>query len=160
MKYVTMMSMITCLLIAGCVSFNRDALWNAPITAPSYCTYFNGDFPIGSVFVHRQDDWTDKRLEHEYELTVMQTNGQSLVVLDHGWTVYDHFKVDTVIYLHHNPILVDYACEGSTNECYKVGDMFKSYGQYKYVSNLTIDYNGKPLKMKYFKKINKYIMEE
>ena len=156
MKHIIRLCIATsfALAFAGCLEFNRDALWNAPINEYDYCTYFKTDFPVGSMFVHRQDSWTDKRLDYKYELTVMQTNTPTVFVLDHGWTVLA--SNSGVVYdLPHKPILVDTSIEGSTNtedSVYQVGDMFKSYGQYQYVGNAVVYYKGKDHVMKCFKR--------
>ena len=129
---------IVLLVTPGCLSFNRDALWNAAIKDNEYCTYWKGDFPVGSMFVHREDDWTAKRLKYGYELTVTEIRGNT-IRLEHGWAVYgqSHFDGEGGIVeegrkMRTRPILVSVLDSSNL----KVGDMFKEYGQYKYECDL------------------------
>ena len=150
--------------LTGCVGFNRDALWNACIAESEYCTYWAGDFPVGSEFVHREDDWTEYRIEHGYELTIKEINGDE-AKLEHGWQVLR--KVDGKVVkvsrvqdekdkkedaearakgkkdskreqrLCIRPIVVKVL----EPEHLQVGEFFKEYGQYKYEKNTKLE-NG------------------
>ena len=143
---------------SGCLGFNRDALWNACIAESVYCTYWSGDFPVGSEFVHRLDDWTEYRIKHGYELTVKEINGDE-ARLEHGWQVLR--KIDGKVVaiskeedekekkeesearargkkytkreerLCVRPIVVKVL----EPEHLKVGEFFTEYGQYKYEKN-------------------------
>ncbi len=160
----TVKMFISALVLAtafGCTSFNRDALWNAPIKSNEYCTYYQEDFPKGSTFVHRQDDWTEKRLSKGYELKVVDVVGGNLL-LDHGWTVFNGTD-----YLWHKPILVNptildekqdddavVAAHEYVSTNYAVGTFFKDYGQYKYVDDVEVDFDGERITVKYFEKIS------
>ena len=141
-----MMAVALCggLLIAttGCTSFNRDALWNACIDEPEYCTYYKEDFPVGSRFVHRVDDWTEKRLKKGYELKILQVNGAE-AHLDHGWEVLRKVNGKLVEVdekpkghvpgrIYTRPIIVRVLEANNL----KVGEFFKEYGQYKYEKNI------------------------
>ena len=145
-----MMTVALCggLLIAttGCTSFNRDALWNACINETEYCTYYMEDFPVGSKFVHRQDDWTDKRLKKGYELKIMSVDGDE-ARLEHGWqvlrelngnvvSVEDNQKSARAGRLCTRPIIVKVLNPSNL----KVGAFFTEYGQYLYDKD--IPYGG------------------
>ena len=128
----------------GCTSFNRDALWNACINEDEYCTYYPEDFPIGSEFVHRMDDWTEKRLAKGYELKVVAVNGDE-ARLEHGWQVLR--KIDKKV------VSVD-ENKKSARDCrlctrpiivkvlnpinLKIGEFFIEYGQYLYDKDIEI----------------------
>ena len=151
--------------LGGCTSFNRDALWNAPITLDNYCTYYKDDFPVGSKFVHKQDDWTNKRLKYGYELKVVGTAGK-FFVLDHGWRVYapqttfeqgkcdkdfsPEFPMESLDFLYTEPILVDVLEPNAV----KVGDLFKEYGQYEFVGFKDVSVVGKVVPLKLIRQLN------
>lgn len=142
---------ILLIIMCGCTSFNRDALWNAPIAHSDYCTYFSEDFPVGSLFVHKCDDWTQKRLKYGYELKVIHKINNDTYVLDHGWTVTYKLLIDgTTIPMNHRPIIVKIL---NKNNNIKVGDFFIIYGQYKYISIHNFK-NKKYKNIKYFEQIN------
>ena len=160
--------------LCGCVSFNRDALWNAAVPEDEYCTYYEEDFPIGSKFVHRQDDWTEYRTKWGFELKVIAKNGDA-VLLRHGWSVFTKFgtylplegfrvaessegwwhKIPRAggleyIYIPDKPILV-YPLHP---ENVKVGDFFTEYGQYKYEGQGDIPVGDKKLRVKVLRQLN------
>ena len=144
----------------GCTSFNRDALWNACLDEDEYCTYYKEDFPVGSEFVHRQDDWTDYRLKNGYELKIMAVDGDE-ARLEHGWNALR--KRDGKIVSVGNKTKEEVAKEDKNNKArfvqervnirpivvkvldkdnLKVGEFFKEYGQYKYEKDTSLG-NGK-----------------
>ena len=148
----------------GCTSFNRDALWNAPIDEKSYCTYYKDDFQPGSLFVHRQDDWTDKRLSYGYELKVIDIV-DNWVMLDHGWSSisprYNSFDfkndpkspyttLNTMFWMRTSPIFVKVLHP----ENVKIGELFKEYGQYMYLYDDFITVSNKEYFAKHLEQIN------
>ena len=151
-------------LAAGCTSFNRDALWNAPIP-DEYCTYYAVDFPPGSLFVHSQNDWTEKRLAYRYELKVLGEDAGWLI-LDHGWAVLDsshdmlyqlmwdkaacHAFWPNPRWMQTEPIAVKVLDPDGV----KVGDLFTVYGQYRYLGLAPRKFNGKTFQMKHLQQIN------
>ena len=159
-KYLVVLSA----LVAGCTSFNRDALWNAPITR-EYCTYYEADFPPGSLFVHSQTDWTEKRLDYGYELKVFAVV-DGWLILNHGWSYlsFGHWpdnacSLSELAYessfanpgwLRTTPIAVKVLDPGNI----KVGDLFTVYGQYKYLGTAPRKFRGKTVWMKHLKQIN------
>ena len=148
----------------GCTSFNRDALWNAPIQVDNYCTYYKDDFPVGSKFVHKQDDWTDKRLKYGYELKVLGQANDSFL-LDHGWRVYapvapkqgsvsddfsPSFPLESLDFLYTDPILVKVLDPSSV----KVGELFTAYGQYVFEGYETVKVGKVALRVKTLRQLN------
>lgn len=153
--------------LSGCIPFNRDALWNAPIPMEEYCTYYQEDFPMGSLFVHRLDEWTEYRIRWGYELKVLKKIGNQ-VVLQHGWNVFNN-GFDTYYdfpytdfdrlyrkwqriptYMSLSPIVVIPLHPDNV----QVGDFYREYGQYKYESKMLLWINGKSTWVKVFRQIN------
>jgi len=170
----TIVGALVGLSLCGCMSFNRDALWNAPLPMQNYCTYYAEDFPIGSMFVHRLDDWTRYRTRWGYELKTTAQTSDGSFILQYGWDV---FWEETLSYnafagsesLYTMPISDSPNPQGLTGtvirsrpiivktlypERVKVGEFFTEYGQYKFTGYRTVKINGKKVKMKAFTQVN------
>ena len=170
----TIFGILSAIALCGCVSFNRDALWNASVPFDEYCTYYEEDFPIGSKFVHRLDDWTEYRVKWGYELKVIAKSGDA-VLLRHGWSVFTKFgtylpldgfrdaessegwwhKIPRAggleyIYIPDRPIVV-YPLHP---ENVKVGEFYTEYGQYEYEGQTDLPVGDKFLRVKVLRQLN------
>lgn len=128
-----------------------------------HCTYFREDFPVGSKFVHRLDDWTEYRIRWGYELKVIDKIDGAFV-LRHGWNVFSDINDDIhftdasspyqnaihTLKLHNPPVLVI----PLHPENLKIGEFYKEYGQYQYVADVTLNINGKQEKIKVLRQLN------
>ena len=130
------------LVLGGCMTFNRSALWNTPMQY-EYCTYKPEQVKVGKTYVHLYDDWTKHRLNYKQELTVKDVIDDHTVLLDIGWLLADsnptswydaqssHLGWLDEPALPRHPILVSTIDKHGLT----TNDVFSVYGQYVYIGN-------------------------